>query len=291
MINQKYLTVLIWAFCYLGISNYITSQQVTISHFEEWDSIDVFELPMSSIANPNSILCPQNIARSEDSFEGEYSLELGDKCEDSPVLVNTLWQLYNQPILSSELKSLSFYYKMDVSEEYITTQKGCMNLNVRYFIGNDQLTPEFFFIENENSVTEWTKVTFNLNPGPEEAIIDTLAILLYCGYCRDDQNYFGGSSCNIDEMYFEIEEISRLHEFDQSPIKLYPNPARDNLFIKSLEAKSYVIHDALGERVCDLSILNNKCEVPLSELSNGLYFISLFNNENEIIMNEKFIKL
>lgn len=80
---------------------------------------------------------------------------------------------------------------------------------------------------------------------------------------------------------------------NKSELKIYPNPAQNDLFIattKGEKIKSVKIYNAAGSRVMDLSInqLNTDLKVNVSKLTSGMYFISIESDKG--VTDKKFLK-
>ena len=77
-------------------------------------------------------------------------------------------------------------------------------------------------------------------------------------------------------------------KFDSNTVLVYPNPSKKWLHVESDEVlKSYQIFDLQGK-----TILENTFEdksIDISALENGVYFISIFSEQNAIV--KKIIKI
>jgi formylglycine-generating enzyme required for sulfatase activity len=88
------------------------------------------------------------------------------------------------------------------------------------------------------------------------------------------------SNLTITAQYTTISGIENINE--ESSIKIYPNPVKDNLvieindlkLIQDANKKIYIINN-LGEIVYYSPCINNKQTIDLSKLSIGVYFISI----------------
>ena len=79
-----------------------------------------------------------------------------------------------------------------------------------------------------------------------------------------------------------VEEIAF-----NSNIRIYPNPAKDNVTISATEPiKEVTIQNLLGQKVSSYN--GNVTAIPVSELANGMYIITI-KTENGVF-NQKFIK-
>jgi hypothetical protein len=77
-------------------------------------------------------------------------------------------------------------------------------------------------------------------------------------------------------------------KFDRKTVLVYPNPCKNWLHVESDEVlKSYQIVDLQGK-----TILENTFEdqsIDISALENGVYFISIFSEQNAIV--KKIVKI
>jgi|GEM_PF-2807016 len=74
-------------------------------------------------------------------------------------------------------------------------------------------------------------------------------------------------------------------------IGLYPNPALNNLFVEAPDIKTGLIKisDISGRQIMAGTISNGVAELSVSNISQGYYLISIYQN-NQIIYNSSFIK-
>ncbi|BAO55370.1 endonuclease [Nonlabens marinus] len=84
-----------------------------------------------------------------------------------------------------------------------------------------------------------------------------------------------------------VNESDNTTELDKSLVKLFPNPAKDDISItSSYPVSSYSILNTLGQRVANGILVDRKINV--SELQSGVYFLQL-HIENEVLV-KRFIK-
>jgi hypothetical protein len=71
-------------------------------------------------------------------------------------------------------------------------------------------------------------------------------------------------------------------DVEKSKVSIFPNPASDLVQIKSdQEFDSFVIYNVSGQQVLSKK-LNSEQRIDVSTLSNGMYFLKLENNGQEI---------
>lgn len=78
---------------------------------------------------------------------------------------------------------------------------------------------------------------------------------------------------------------------DASEIEIFPNPTSDFINLSSKETISRIeIISITGKMACQMEIGNNNATYNISNLSNGMYFVRIYGNENGNIYTRKLIK-
>jgi hypothetical protein len=71
---------------------------------------------------------------------------------------------------------------------------------------------------------------------------------------------------------------------------MYPNPVVNNLYLENIENANRVeIYNLVGQKVKEALISGNKLTVQTSDLTKGVYLISVIN-ENGAVKSLKFVK-
>ena len=85
-------------------------------------------------------------------------------------------------------------------------------------------------------------------------------------------------------VYIEGEEsISELN----SSLNIFPNPAKDQLFVETeMSVEEISVYDVFGRQ--QLAISGQQSAVDVSNLSNGVYFVKVKSENNEVV--KRFIK-
>jgi hypothetical protein len=111
---------------------------------------------------------------------------------------------------------------------------------------------------------------------------------VYCTYTSSQSDLKEGK-ISEDEGYEALDDVELddgLHSFENSSLKLYPNPAKHsvNLKFSSLPSGSTKIHllDSYGRIIYSELVLNRNTRIDLSGLSAGLYFVRVNNGQDEI---------
>ena len=88
--------------------------------------------------------------------------------------------------------------------------------------------------------------------------------------------------------YSNIVEINNT---EKNSIKIYPNPAKDNINIyvgDNVKFSHLNIIDATGRIINDITLSDNKTTLKSSQFANGLYLVQLIEN-NKVIQRAPFI--
>lgn len=93
----------------------------------------------------------------------------------------------------------------------------------------------------------------------------------------------------IDNIVLYAEDLGgSVREMNRKDMQLYPNPARDRVFIKygNMPFESKVrIYDLLGRAVIESKIIDNYIDI--SNLKNGIYILSILTEEG--VLRKKFL--
>jgi hypothetical protein len=86
---------------------------------------------------------------------------------------------------------------------------------------------------------------------------------------------------------FEISIVTSTEDISMDlKAQVYPNPSSDHLIlsINSLELKNlqYMLYDLQGHLISSNRIRQNTSIIPVSQLSNGTYFLRILSNKKQI---------
>ncbi|MGF7140198.1 T9SS type A sorting domain-containing protein [Roseimarinus sediminis] len=93
-----------------------------------------------------------------------------------------------------------------------------------------------------------------------------------------------------DTIYATFGIVTAINEWQNDQIKVYPNPAKNQLFISSKNntpMKEIKIYNLFGQ--CTLSLQQNESTIDISQLENGFYMM-LIIDENDNTFNTRFLK-
>ncbi len=100
--------------------------------------------------------------------------------------------------------------------------------------------------------------------------------------------HFNVGDFNISRTIFNYEGTGITHDTNHSEIRIYPNPAQNELQIRNITGNyQYSIHSVLGNIVQTGTITTNN-SLNISKLNHGTYFLMLKSNDNTQVL--KFIK-
>lgn len=82
---------------------------------------------------------------------------------------------------------------------------------------------------------------------------------------------------------YKLNMLTSVNEFSNSNnnIFVFPNPSSDYIQIMSDEDLAYELHDVSGKKINIRE--TNKNSLDISELENGIYFLTLYNNSHKVV--------
>ncbi len=161
-----------------------------------------------------------------------------------------------------------------------TKPAGELTIYNGYLYGTTSSSKGIFRIKPDG--TDFSVVyNFNNNSGyaPRAGLIK-FENSLY-GLTTSGGNYGYGTVYKYDD-----ETLSSNSDLYKSQIKIYPNPAQNQLFIELSSTNSptkYVIYDQIGKKVGIGNIISNQQTVDVSTLKPGIYFIEIGKVTHKII--------
>ena len=77
----------------------------------------------------------------------------------------------------------------------------------------------------------------------------------------------------------DVEATNSINETKKFHFNVYPSPAQNEISISSdYELKTISIFNAVGEKMIELSTSQKELSINTTQLSNGIYFISIISN-------------
>jgi len=160
-----------------------------------------------------------------------------------------------------------------------------IEVDVMESFSNDKLiasrlieNPKGCWLSNDWGNTWESLVDSIINPGVNQFSISPTGYV-YCQSNMDFYNYYEHHLVKSTTTLFENEVFS-----SQFNIKIYPNPARNNISIESVKfvnISKYTIYNQIGQKIITGKVIDNNIDI--SELSSGLYIIEFNINNKSII--------
>ncbi|SEM30112.1 glucuronoarabinoxylan endo-1,4-beta-xylanase [Chryseobacterium taichungense] len=131
-----------------------------------------------------------------------------------------------------------------------------------------------YVLKTENGVTGFYKVTVGSEP----------LINPFRAYLSEENAY----SASVLPLNFSV--LSTKEEMTNNESKIYPNPAKTEIFIEIKNDAKASVFDSKGSLIIsDLKMKSGKNRIDISTLTSGIYFIEIADGKNKIL-NSKFIK-
>ena len=67
---------------------------------------------------------------------------------------------------------------------------------------------------------------------------------------------------------------------------IYPNPVKDVLTITADDVKRVVMYNSLGQIVKTIEANDDNLKIDVSDLENGMYFVNIIDNNENVITNK-----
>jgi uncharacterized delta-60 repeat protein len=100
--------------------------------------------------------------------------------------------------------------------------------------------------------------------------------------------YFTGFNGSTHNRIIRLNGSNTLSNegFEKNEITIYPNPAKETIYISNISKTDFEIYDSLGKLV--LKGTSNENQINVNSLKKGIYILKLIDEKNTI--NQKFIK-
>ena len=200
------------------------------------------------------------VVTNEVAHSGNYSVQVGG---DVPANQTVTLAIEIENVLDGVL---SFYIK--------TMSKTSVD-GVALFIDDE-------FVKYWSGKKDWKFFEHNLSAGHHK---------IEWQYITDNYGHQDNSMCWIDDIIFPGGSIV-LNDVDEiesaEMISVYPNPAKDVIFLKGNDIQYVEIYNALGMRILSRSVTDSE-SINLTDFASGVYFVRTFD-KNGKISTTKFIK-
>ena len=88
--------------------------------------------------------------------------------------------------------------------------------------------------------------------------------------------------------------LEQIPQFHQVKLIVFPNPSEDNITIKIMQDKiekpKYFIYNLDGQVKDNGIITSDVQEIDISSLTTGIYLLTVYDNNGDLIASEKIIK-
>jgi len=264
---------------FLQAQNFSASYTRQPTCFGQCDGIITFTTnavpgPFTAVVN-NSNACPNSTVQNTNN----NSITINSVCACAGIYTVTIYS--GTVVVGNEIFQFPNYAAapLVVSVNNITAEScsACCNgaANVSYTGGNVQGTP-----------------TFSIDGVP------VLSVTPLTNLCSGDHTVCMTDASNcISCKVFNIPLLSGLNENTLNfPVSIFPNPAGSELFIESAQNNSISkveIFSVAGSRISEFVVsgkFETKLKLDVKSLTQGLYYLSVYNSEGQLIQHKKFIK-
>jgi hypothetical protein len=92
------------------------------------------------------------------------------------------------------------------------------------------------------------------------------------------------NSCQsrTDSVYVEVKICTGINEPEQGQVKVYPNPANEQLIIETARQTDFILYDIMGRQVKKELLQTNKTIIDVSALPEGLYVYRIGNSAGKV---------
>ncbi len=272
--------------------------QVPNASFENWDSLTVLngvriynpvDWNSSNIAVFNYKQL-QTVEMTTDAHTGNYAVKLTSTQDDQEQQAtflssgNNIGESPDDPQagkfpLNGRINGFEGYYK------YVPNGMDSFRVFLALYRGGQYLGQSY--MENGTAANEYTKFTWPVNFPATIAPPDSAKFIIEPSIFNDSE----GSVLYIDDLNITYGFATGINEkAKNTEIALYPNPAKENIALLGYNPGlkyRYQIRTINGQVIQSQSLSGGL--IPIHHLENGLYFLSI-ENENGELSQHKFIK-
>ena len=142
--------------------------------------------------------------------------------------------------------------------------------------------------ENLSSITSLPETPPSLIHSSFDAVPRNIPLYVPCGTAETYQN------TPLWEDFTNIINCIGITSIEDNNIKIsiYPNPAKDNITIKTnqLNGGYLFLYDIMGKEVLRKTISGDETFLDISNLKSGIYVLKVLSKDNSIVENRKIIK-
>ncbi len=232
----------------------VTLAQIPNNDFELWNNMGLGGENPNDWYTSNGDLVPSNVFKdSITEYSGNYSVLLTNVI-GIPGSIGINFPITNHPF------QLKGYFKSD----FLTPDSALIKITL--FNNTQAVDSGEYFITT--SLSNWTNIAITISN--TTATVNSATINITA--CNQQQN-----KCWVDLL--SLEEPNSVSNFNSLPVKLFPNPSINKIFIEGLKnISSATIYDLNGRVIKTFTAKNQPVDfIEVSDLSNGIYFMELEN--------------
>lgn len=93
-----------------------------------------------------------------------------------------------------------------------------------------------------------------------------------------------GNGCeSMSEIVIETGITTGINEIAEKEVKIYPNPAKDNIIIEGVTKAKIELSNLQGQVIKSVNVSDDKINMDISDLSNGIYSMKITTNNGIIV--------
>ena len=194
-------------------------------------------------------------------------------------------------IINESVSSMG--YAPSMNNEIFIASRHTVYITFYYISSSNHYPSKFFYIERLTDILPQKYLVKDTALVSDSIIYDTLIGIPFCSGLNElNYRVKTGSDTLIYTIRLKVDSLSYIPEQKKSEFNVFPNPARDFIYIKPSEnIKHYSIKILNNLGISEKSFISNnslESKIYIGDLENGVYFIVL---ENEHIKEVcKFIK-
>lgn len=222
-----------------------------------------------------------NYQRSTDANTGSYSLELsttggvdgdGDLDTNSGYLANFNFFDYNQYEGTHYVQqplALSLWV------DYIPANGDSARIDIQFYQNQGWVAGDGHYVNSNTGGFSEVIIPLSFSQAP-----DTVRLNISSGD-------HPGSILRIDDVDLTFTPTST-NEVTIGKVSIFPNPASDMINFTS-KGSSYKIHNLIGSTIISDVIINTTTQLDVSKFHTGVYFLSIYDSQNNQIETKQFV--
>ena len=215
----------------------------------------------------------------------EYTLAISHNLTGQVTIELPAASIQNANEIGNNSYSFSYTYtdtiipKTTLLPEYAVTSSLTQVLSVMFSEEVTGLELSDFFVTNGSAsnlqtITEGFEYSVDITAGADGEVIITLP-----AGAVNDLNTLPNDTSRTSYTY---SAINGLYSSNITDITIYPNPAKDHLFIDCRDFQYYELYNITGEKINK----GSNTRIIINDLENGKYFLRIATKENAVIIKD-----